>query len=85
MYVGVQHGVKILRYSKMSHANIFLSFSTSAIKGLEDFIEKGKINGNDLSMTSDHVVALQYEPNDMFNGFNIHASDKVFKKNLISY
>lgn len=36
-------------------------------------------------MTSDHVVALQYEPNDMFNGFDIHASDEVFKKNLISY
>lgn len=74
-----------MRDSKMSHANIFLSFSTSAIEELEDFIAKGKINGSHLSMTSDHVVALQYEPNDMFNGFNIHASDKVFKKNLISY
>lgn len=74
-----------MRDSKMSHANIFLSFSTSAIEELEDFIAEGKINGNHLSMTSDHVVALQYEPNDMFNGFNIHESDEVFKKNLISY
>lgn len=73
-----------MRDSKMSHANIFLSFPTSAIEELEDFIAKGKINGSHLSC-SDHVVALQYEPNDMFNGFDIHASDKVFKKNLISY
>lgn len=73
-----------MRDSKMSHANI-LSFSTSAIEELQDFIAKQKINGSHLAMTSDHVVALQYEPNDMFNGFDIHASDKVFKKNLISY
>lgn len=69
-----------MRDSKMSHANIFLSFSTSAIEELEDCIAKQKINGSHLAMTSDHVVALQYEPNDMFNGFDIHASDKVFKK-----
>ncbi|XP_026031548.1 adhesion G-protein coupled receptor G2-like [Astatotilapia calliptera] len=48
----------------------------NAIEELEDFIAKGKINGSHLAMTSDHVVALQYEPNDMFNGFDIHASDK---------
>ncbi|XP_039868077.1 adhesion G-protein coupled receptor G2-like isoform X1 [Simochromis diagramma] len=53
-----------------------LEDTINAIEELEDFIEKAEINGSDLAMTSDHVVALQYEPNDMFNGFNIHASDK---------
>ncbi|XP_076743539.1 adhesion G-protein coupled receptor G2-like [Maylandia zebra] len=48
----------------------------NAIEELQDFIAKQKINGSHLAMTSDHVVALQYEPNDMFNGFDIHASDK---------
>lgn len=75
-----------MKYIKMSHANIFLSFSTSAIEELEDFIEKAKINGSDLAMTSDNVVALQYEPNGTFDGFDIYASDnEVYLKNLISY
>lgn len=71
-----------MRDSKRSDANIVFSFSTSAIGELEDFIEKAKINGSDLVMTSDNVVALQYEPTDTFNGFDLYVNDNEVLKNI---
>lgn len=63
------------------HANIYLSFFTRAIMELEDFMEKEKISGIDLATSYDDIVSLQYEPNDMFDGLDIYASDnEVFKK-----
>lgn len=63
------------------HANIYLSFFTRAIMELEDFMEEKKINGIDLATTCDNIVSLLYEPNDMFDGLDIYASDnEVFKK-----
>lgn len=63
------------------HANIYLSFFTRAIMELEDFMEEEKINGINLATSCDNIVSLLYEPNDMFDGLDIYASDnEVFKK-----